>query len=58
MHFRAAFLFVQKIRQFFALTTRKLLNLVPTQRCNSKKYKPSAVELKKIINYSKMFSTS
>jgi hypothetical protein len=46
MHLPAAFQFVLKIGKFFALTAFNNLNSISQQRSNTKKCKPSAVELK------------
>jgi hypothetical protein len=49
MHLPTAFQFALKIGKFFALTGLTAfnnLNSISQQRCNKKKCKPSAVELK------------
>jgi hypothetical protein len=49
MHLPAAFQFALKIGKFFALTAFNNLNSISSQRCNTKKCKPSAVELKTML---------
>ncbi len=49
MHFPAAFQFALKIGKFFALTAFNDLNSLSQQRCDTKKCKPSAVELKTML---------
>ncbi len=49
MHLPAAFQFALKIGNFFALTASNNLNSISQQRCDTKKCKPSAVELKTML---------
>ncbi len=49
MDLRAAFQFALKIGKFFALTAFNNLNTISQQRCDTKKCKPSAVELKTML---------
>ncbi len=49
MHLPAAFQFALKIGKFFVLTAFNNLNSISQQRRDTKKRKPSAVELKTML---------
>ncbi len=49
MYLPAAFQFALEIGKFLALTAFNNLNSISQQRCDTKKFKPSAVEFKTML---------